>query len=156
MTRLSARLSVVRRSGDDGQLLLLILVYTVIAGVLVTAIVDVSAVYLARRSLVAAVDAAALSAANRPDLGSVYAGAGDNLPLSESGTTAAVRQYAADAQLPRQFDGFVVEDVSTDGVTVTVTFATRVRLPFVNTVARAWSGGYGVRAVARARSPLTP
>ena len=153
---LSCRVIAVRRSGDEGQLLLLILAYTVIAGLLVTVVVDLSAVYLARRSLVAAVDGAALSAANAPDLGVVYTGAGATLPLSRLGTSTAARQYVDDARLADRFDGFAIEDVSTDGETVTVTFQTKVRLPIVNVLAQVWSTGYVVRAVARARSPLTP
>jgi len=72
-----------RLRNDDGQLLLLILVYTVIAGLLVTVVVDVSQAYLYRRSLLAAADAAAVCAANRPDLGAVYTADGPVvLPLN--------------------------------------------------------------------------
>jgi uncharacterized membrane protein len=146
----------VRASGDDGQLILLILIYTVIAGLLVTVVVDVSKVYLYRRSLVAAVDGAALSAANQPDLASVYGGAGSTLPLSPAGTETAVGQYARDADMSRRFEEFRIVDVTTDGVTVTVTFGSRVRMPFLNLLSSRYAGGYPVRAVARARSPLGP
>ena len=106
--------------GDEGQLILLVLAYAVIAALLVTVVVNVSKVYLNRRSLVAAADGAALSAANQPDLDAVYNGAGATLPLSPGGTEAAVRQYARDADLADRFEGFQVVDVTTDGVTVTV------------------------------------
>jgi Flp pilus assembly protein TadG len=152
MTRLRA----VRARGDDGQLMLLILAYTVIAGLLVTLVVDVSKVYLDRRSLVAAADGAAITAANQPDLDRVYAGAGDVLPLSELGTRSAVRQYARDADLTGRFDGFEVVDVHTDGQTVTVRLRAIVRMPFVNLISAPFSDGYPVEAVANARSPLTP
>ncbi len=156
MTWLRRRLRGVGSSGDDGQLILLILVYTVIAGLLVTVVVDVSKVYLYRRSLVAAADGAALSAANQPELAAVYRGAGRTLPLSASGATAAVEQYAVDAELSDRFAGFEVAAVATDGVVVTVTLRARVPMPFVNLVAARWSGGYPLHAVARARSPLAP
>ena len=140
--------------GDDGQLLLLVLVYALIAAALVTVVVDVSKVYLHRRSLVAAVDGAALSAANQPDLDAVYNGNGAQvLPLSEEGARDAVEQYVSDARLAARFDDFSIVDVSTDGVTVRVSFASTVRLPFVNLVVS--RGGYDLDATASARSPLS-
>ena len=145
-----------RCSGDDGQLLLLVLVYAVIAGVLVTVVVNLSTAYLHRRSLVAAVDGAALSAANQPDLERVYEGGSDTLPLSDEGTADAVAQYVDDARLDQRFDGFEVVDVSTDGRTVTVTFAATVRMPMLNAIAESVTGGgYRFDATARAESPLT-
>ena len=146
----------VTSSGEDGQLILLILIYAVITGLLVTVVVDVSKVYLYRRSLVAATDGAALSAANQPDLPAVYHGAGTTLPLSDAGTAAAVAQYREDADLDARFGGFSSERPETDGVTVTVTFHAVVQLPFVNLIASHWSNGYPVRATAHARSPLSP
>ena len=140
--------------GDDGQLLLLVLVYALIAAALVTVVVDVSKAYLHRRSLVAAVDGAALAAANQPDLDAVYNGSGRQaLPLSEEGVREAVEQYVADARLAARFDDFSIVDVSTDGETVTVSFASTVRMPFVNLVVS--RAGYHLDATASARSPLT-
>jgi uncharacterized membrane protein len=150
------RVRAVTSSGDEGQLILLILAYAVIAALLVTVVVDVSKVFLYRRSLVAAADGAALSAANQPDLASVYNGTGRTLPLSRAGTDAAVHQYAVDAELADRFEGFDVAGVETDGVTVTVTLRAAVPLPFVNLISSHWTDGYPVRAIARARSPLTP
>jgi Flp pilus assembly protein TadG len=142
---------------DDGQLLLLVLAYTVIAAVLITVVVDVSQAYLYRRSLLAAADAAALSAANQPDLDAVYTV--DDLtvlPLSEKGTLRAVEQYAEDAELADRFRDFEVVAVETDGTAVTVTLRAVVPLPFANRVTDRWSDGYPVEARAGARSPLVP
>lgn len=136
--------------------MLLILAYTVIAGLLVTVVVNVSKAYLYRRSLVAAADGAALAAANQPDLDRIYAGAGDILPLSETGTRTAVRQYARDADLSGRFDGFRVVDVSTDGRTVTVRLRAIVQMPFANLLTADRRDGYEVEAAANARSPLGP
>lgn len=156
MSRLVGRFRRVRQSDDDGQLILLVLAYAVIAALLVTVVVNVSKVYLNRRSLVAAADGAALSAANQPDLDAVYNGTEATLPLSPAGTKAAVRQYARDADLDTRFEGFRVVDVTTDGVTVTVTLRADVGMPFLNLLSDRYNGGYPVRATARARSPLTP
>jgi uncharacterized membrane protein len=145
------------RGEDDGQLLLLVLAYTVIAALLITVVVDVSQAYLYRRSLLAAADAAALSAANQPDLDAVYTG--DNpavLPLSKDGTLRAVEQYAADAELADRFRDFQVVTVDTDGAAVTVTLRAVVHLPLANLVTSRWDGGYPVEARANARSPLVP
>lgn len=144
------------RREEDGQLLLLVLAYAVIAALLVTVVVDVSQAYLYRRSLLASADAAALTAANQPDLGRVYTGQGKVLPLSEQGSRRAVTQYAEDAQLSDRFDDFEVSRVDSDGTSVTVTLHAVVHLPFVNLVSSRWRGGYPVEAGATARSPLTP
>ena len=154
--RLRRLLRAAGAEGDAGQLILLILAYTVIAGLLVTVVVDVSKVYLVRRSLVAATDGAALSAANQPDLAAVYNGAGSTLPLSRSGARAAVEQYVGDADLGGRFEDFEVTGVTTDGITVAVTFRATVRMPFGNLLSARYAAGYPVQATARARSPLTP
>jgi len=150
------RLRRLRWQDDDGQLLLLVLVYTLIAGVLVTVVVDVSQVFLYRRSLLAAADAAALAAANAPDLDRVYRGVGDVLPLSRRAAAAAVDQYADDASLDERFAGFDVRRIDTDGAAVTVTLTARAPLPFVGLVTEGFGGGYPVTARATARSPLVP
>lgn len=150
------RLRRVAARGDDGQLLLLVLVYAVIAGLLVTVVVNLSKAFLYRRSLVAAADGAALTAANQPDLARIYAGAGRELPLSERGTRTAVRRYAVDAELADRFDGFRVVDVETDGQTVTVTLGAVVRMPFANVLSAGLADGYPVSATARATSPFAP
>jgi uncharacterized membrane protein len=152
MKRLAPR----RWRDDHGQLLLLVLAYTVIAGLLVTVVVDVSQVFLYRRSLSAAADAAALTAANQPDLARVYLGPGDVLPLSQRGATAAVAQYAVDASLAGRFDGFEVDRVDSDGAQVTVTLTAVAHLPFVSLLTARYAGGYTVTARASARSPLVP
>lgn len=150
--RLVARL----RREDEGQLLLLVLCYAVIAGLLVTVVVDTSKTYLCRRSLVAAADGAALAAANQPDLAEVYGGAGGPaLPISGSAAEAAVARYAADAELAQRFDGFHVVGVTTDGETVTVTLRAAVRMPLLNLLSAGYRGGYPVEASATARSPFT-
>ena len=153
MIRVSDRI----RSGDDeGQLLLLVLAYTVIAALLVTVVVDLSKVYLYRRALVAAADGAALSAANEPDLASVYRGGNRLLPLSDAGAQAAVRQYEADGELGDRFEGFRIDEVVTDGSVVRVRFEAVVHLPFATLLVGRWRGGYPVQATARAESPLGP
>jgi hypothetical protein len=149
------------RREDDGQLLILVLGYTVIAALLVTVVVNVSQAYLYRRSLLAAADGAALAAANAPDLAAVYRdatgpGPGALLPLSRSGARAAVARYAADARLAERFPGFAVSAVATDGATVSVRLRATVPLPLLNRLSDRYATGYAVGATANARSPLIP
>lgn len=141
------------RREDDGQLLILVLCYTVIAALLITVVVNLSKAYLYRRSLVAAADGAAIAAANVPDLPRVYAG-GDGTVLPLAPTRAVVEQYADDAQLGQRFDGFEVVAVSTDGQTVTVTMRAEVKMPFLNLISSRYRDGYPVEATAIARSPF--
>lgn len=150
------RLQAVRARTDEGQLLVLILGYTVIAGLLVTVVVNLSHAFLYRRAIYAAADAAALSAANQPDLDRVYGGSGEVLPLSDEGASRAVRQYVRDAELAGRFHGFRVVTVETDGRSVSVTFAADVPMPLLNLVSARYRDGYPVGATARATSPLAP
>ena len=154
MSWLRGRVRSVSARRDDGQLLLLVLAYVVIAGLLVTVVVNVSKAYLFRRALLSAADGAALAAANEPDLDQVYGGPGENLPLSQRKARAAVRQYVEDAHLEDRLTDFEVAAVTTDGVTVVVTFRGKVELPFANLLTG--SDGYEVTATTSATSPLTP
>lgn len=157
-----SRLQILRRlqREDDGQLLLLVLCYAVIAGLLVTVVVNVSNAYLYRRSLLAAADGAALAAANQPDLGRIYFPAtaieSAVLPLSQRGAERAVAEYVSAAQLEDRFPVFEVVEVATDGVQVNVTMTASVSMPFLNLVSDGYSGGYRVDATSTARSPLVP
>jgi hypothetical protein len=143
------------RREDDGQLLILVLCYAVIAALLITVVVNLSKAYLYRRSLVAAADGAAIAAANVPDLPRVYTeGKVTTLPLAPS--RDVVEQYADDARLNSRFDGFEVVDVTTDGQSVTVTMRATVRMPFLNLISARYDDGYPVEATATARSPFIP
>jgi len=143
------------RRDEDGQLMLLVLAYTLIAALLVTVVVNLSKAYLYRRALVAAADGAAVAAANVPDLPRVYAGDEPAvLPLGPS--RDVVEQYADDARLGQRFDGFEVVSVRTDGQQVTVTMRAEVRMPFLNLISSRWRAGYPVEATAVARSPFLP
>ena len=79
-TRLRRRLRQ-RSEGDDGQVLLLTLVYTLIAFSLIIVVVDATAVHLARTQLLDAADGTALDAADGIDASGTY-GAADAPPSS--------------------------------------------------------------------------
>ena len=140
---------------DDGQLLPLILLYTLIAVVLVGIVVDTSRAFLQRRSLAAAADAAASTGANALDLEEFYArgGAGERLPLDAAEVETAVQAYIAYAGLAGRFEGLTAAS-STDGETVTVTMTAQVSLPF--DILSLTPGDVPVEFTASARSPYVP
>lgn len=150
---------------DDGQLTVLVIGYVFIAAVLVVVGVDVSKVFLARRALASAADAAALEAAQAVDRAAIYSGRGGGcgglLPLDPQRA-----QQFADASVATHLDSlrhtFAVVappqvDVAAD--TVAVRLAGDVAVPFGRVMAmldphRA-DGRVHVHVTAHARSPLT-
>jgi len=118
---------------DDGQLLLLVCVYMLVAAALVMVVIDVSKVFLYRRSLAAAADGAALAAAQSLDRETFYRqGAGELLPLDQETAASAVQAYLARADLATRFPElrYAEPQLSADGRTVTVRLESRMRLPF--------------------------
>lgn len=144
-----------RSSGDDGTITVLVVGFTAVLLLLVVVVVDVSVVVLARRGAASAADGAAIAAAQQLDQSALYAdGLNGAIPLSPAAVDTVVAQHAAEAQAGQpglQLSSSV--DAET-GTTATVVATRVVRLPFVD-----WLGvaqGVTVRAVARARAPVSP
>lgn len=143
-----------RRRDEEGTVLLLTVGLAVILIVLVTVVVDVSYVVLAKRALANAADGAAIAAAQQPDR-AVINGSDQaldvRLPLDEVEVDAVVATYAADARADQQ--GLDLQPhVEGAGVAVVDAYRT-VRLPFAG-----WLGIARVElhAVGRAQSPTRP
>ncbi len=152
----SARVS---GSGDTGQIVPLVIGYLLILAALVTVVADASAVFLARRALAAAADAAALVAAQQVDVAALVDGqveTAQTLVLDPRAASGAVSAYVVDAALGERFPGLSVlaVELSGDATTVSVTLGARVRLPLVGSVATGWAEGVPITATARARAPL--
>lgn len=115
-----------KRARDDGSVLILALGFIVICIIGLAVVVDASAVFMARRSLQAQADSAALAGAQAIDLGAYYAdGAASRIRLDPAGIRAAVERHV------RRDPG----DARLLGVTlrsdiVTVSMRDRVRPPF--------------------------
>lgn len=142
--------------GDDaGSVLVLTLGFTVVALLLVAVVVDASKLFLTRRALAAAADAAALAGAQAADLPAVYAGGADDggVPLDPAAVDAAVAGYLRAAGLADQLTGLELTDVSTDGTTVTVTLTARAVLPLSSAVTDV-PEGVPLTVTARARSAV--
>ena len=137
---------------DDGTVLLLVLGFAIIAILLLVVVVDVSALYLARRSLASAADSAALAGVQAVDEAAAYSGAaGDALPLSVAASRAAVEQQLEVMELDRRFNGLAAAvDAQPDRTRVTL--SADIRLP----LAPPWLPGGVVRidATAVATAPF--
>jgi len=148
----------VRRQGesDEGSVLLLIIGLVVLAALLVTVVMDVSALFLDRRDLIAAVDGAALAGAQAVDAEALYT---DGLPasgplvLDEGRARAAVEAYLTENGFFDRYAEFAVQ-VQTNPTTVQVELQALVQLPVTNTVTPGQADGVQVRASAAARSAV--
>jgi uncharacterized membrane protein len=142
---MSRRVRRVRRD-DRGSVLPLIIGSLVVMTMLVTVVTDVSVLWLARRSVQATVDGAALAGAQAVDLPTLYAeGADGDLALDPRAARTAVRSYVRalpSSQLP---SGLRVASVTATTTTVTVRAQATARLPFLSFLT-----GRGVPVVAEA------
>ena len=128
-----------RPTGDSGTVMLLVIGLVAIAVSLVAVVTDVSSLWLTRRSLGDAADAAAIAAAQAVDLAAVYGGRTNTtrdgvavLPLDRNQVRARVLRYVKDAKLSSSFNHFQVMSVRTDGNTVVVVLKARARPPFMS------------------------
>lgn len=156
------------RGQDDGQVLLLTLVYTLIAFSLITVVVDATAVHLARTQLLDAADGAALDAADGIDAPGTY-GAADapasspgepqthHLVLTDSSVHDQVVTYLSTYEPPSRLDQVevVAGTGTTDGQSATVVLSGRVRLPIGGVVVAGWSDGIDVTVTSTARAPVS-
>ncbi|MDP9222209.1 MAG: pilus assembly protein TadG-related protein [Actinomycetota bacterium] len=142
---------------DDGQILIMILGYAVIALVLVVVATDATAVYLARTQLSDAADAAALDAADAADQSSVYGtGVEHDVPLTDASVRAAASSYLVGYLPPTRVQDVRLDDAtgSPDGQVAVVQLTATVRLPLLGPVVQAWSGGISVTARSQARADV--
>jgi hypothetical protein len=155
---------VLRRDEDSGQLTLMIIGFVAIAATLVVVGIDVSKVFLARRALSSAADAAALSAAQGVDKAAIYGGAGGCgglLPLDPA-TAASYAENALDDDaddLRQTFAALDAPETQVQSGTVSVHLAGDVALPFGHVMALLLpghaDGRVHVDVTAHAQSPLS-
>lgn len=154
----------VMRRADDGSLTVLVIGFTFILSVLIVVGVDVSKVFLARRSLSSVADAAALAAAQSADRAAIYAGAGGCggvLPIDPEAAAQQVDASLADdlADLHQTFVELQPPDVNVVDGRVTVHLTGDVKVPFGRVLSlldpdRA-DGRVHVGVSATAESPIT-
>ena len=129
-----------RRSGDDGQMTVLIIGFTAIILLMIVVVTDISKVFLVRRDLDATADGAVLAAAN--GLAAIYAqpAADGNAELDPDEARRLTADYLNQVAASNKFDGL---DWSADveGTTVTVRLTSTVDLPFEPP---GWPGSTGI------------
>lgn len=150
------------RSSDDGTVMILMIFFALIVAAVITAVVDVSTVFLAQRQLQSTADGAALVAAQQADTDAVYKGTiGSTVPLLPAEVRAAVASYVVDpSRVPHNCTASSYQvtraAVAADALTVTVTLTCRVPLPFVGVIASLWSAGVPITETANAQAAVTP
>ena len=149
------RLASVREGRDDGQVLLLVIAYAVVALSLVLVVVSASAVHLERKRLLEVADGAALDAADEVDE-SIYFPEGarpGSVPLSDASVRDAVDHYLDARGAAADFDDLTVAGStgSPDGRTAEVTLLATVEPPLIGWALEAFSNGVVLHATARAR-----
>jgi hypothetical protein len=153
-----------RRDADDGSILPLIIGYTAIAAVLIIVGIDVSKVFLARRALASAADAAVLAADHGVNTRAIYDGGrlrcGRALPLDRASAAELAAGSLADErrELRHTFASLADPRTSIDGGTVSVELSGEVAVPFGRVLA--WldsgrsDGKVHVSETSHARSPV--
>ena len=140
---------------DDGQIMLLIIFYSVIALALATVVVSASAVHLERKRLLEVADGAALNAADEVDA-SGYFNEGvepGSVPLSDSSVRSSVDTYLDDRHAYADFTALAVgaETGTSDGQTARVTLYSTVTPPLIGWAIEAFAGGITLHATSTAR-----
>ncbi|HLS15525.1 MAG TPA: hypothetical protein VK095_13530 [Beutenbergiaceae bacterium] len=156
MRAVGARWRRLRDRDEDGQIMLLSMVYGLVALALVMVIVSVSAVYLERKRLLSLADALAADAADAADL-QVWYGAGEtDLVLTDASVRTSVDDYlgAAPAAVTGRFEDFAVTTPTgtPDGETAQVSLTAQVRPPLVPWMLTPWQDGFPIEVTAEGRA----
>ena len=147
---------------DEGRVLLLVLVYTVISAALILVVTSAATVHLTRHRLQALADAAALDAADALDAARFYrGGAGSDaapVPLSQDTVAASVAAYLGAAGPATRFPDLAVgpSTGTPDGTTAEVTLVATAPLPLAGPLLASWSDGVAVTVTGRARARSSP
>jgi hypothetical protein len=140
---------------DNGQMMVMVLGYVVVALLVTTVVIGISSVYLEHKRLLSLADGASLAAAGSYTLGEVETQGGSPSAVL---SPARVRNVAADfvsrSPASQRFDGLAVTGAtgSPDGSTAVVVLTAAVHPPVVNFLV---PSGIRIEATSTARSRLT-
>lgn len=147
------------RRNERGQVAVLVLGFVVLALSVVVAVINVTAVQLARTRLLDVADAAALDAADALVTASVYRhGVGRNVEVSDATVQRSAGRYLASLPLPEHVEGWSLEagTGSPDGSSAAVRLVGQVRMPLANELLTALSGPLTISVESHARARVVP
>ena len=142
-------------AGDDGQVLLLVLGFTVIALLLVVGAVDVTALQLARVRLSDAADGAALAAADELDAAGTYRhGLGRSVRVGDDAARAAATAYLQEQGRPQGVSDWrlLPGSGSPDGRSAVVRLQGTADVPLLAPVVSSLGGAVAITVQSRARA----
>lgn len=145
-----------RAKGEDGQISLLVLGFTVIALTLIVGAVAVTSVQISRMRLLDAADTAALDAADE-DATSIYASGLDaTVPVTDESVRATAVDTLAARELPPGLLSWQVAPGTgaVDGDTAIVRLAGEADLPLVGGLLRGLGGSVTVTVESRAQAQV--
>ena len=143
------------RGGEEGQMMVLIIGYVMLALLVATVVMAASSVYIERKKLLSLADGASVAAADSYTLGQLETGAGSpTAVLNGSRVRSVVADYLNRNNAFGRFESLSIEPAtgSADGATAVVALSAEVHPPIVNFLVPA---GIRIHAESTARSRLT-
>lgn len=144
-----------RPEQDEGQMIVMIIGFVLLALLVVTVVIGISSVYLEHKRLLSLADGASLAAADSYTLGEVAGeGGSPSAVLGSERVRSVAADFVARSPSSARFDALAVtgETGSPDGSTAVVVLSSVVHPPVVNFVV---PDGIRIEAVSTARSRLT-
>lgn len=118
---------------ERGSMIPLALGFLIITTTLLTVVTDVGSMWLARRSLQAAVDGAALAGSREVDLAAIYSGRSRGpLLLDAPAAASAVRRFLAQDPSSHGFRSLHLTQVRVTGSTISVRAQATIAPPFLS------------------------
>lgn len=143
------------QSAEDGQMIVMIIGYALLALLVVTVVIGISSVYLEHKRLLSLADGASLAAADSYTLGEVTGETGSpSAVLGSERVRTVAADFVARSPASARFDGLDVTQGtgSPDGSTAVVVLSSVVHPPVVNFLV---PDGIRIEAASTARSRLT-
>lgn len=144
-----------RRSREDGQLMVLIIGFVLVALLVATVVVAASSVYLEHKKLLSMADGASMAAAGSFTLGQLESSSGTPTAILSAGRVrSATADYLNRNSAFARFSDLAVAPAtgSPDGSTAVVVLSAAVHPPIVNFLV---PDGIRIEATSTARSRLT-
>ena len=141
--------------GQDGQLMVMILGYVLLALLVATVVIGISSVYLEHKRLLSLADGASLAAADSYNLGEVSTqGGSPSAVLNPSRVRNVAADFVARSPASQRFSSLAVTGATgtPDGSTAVVVLTAAVHPPVVNFLI---PDGIPIEATSTARSRLT-